>query len=170
MAGITVEQRGQTGYNILYIGELLVSVKMSRKGGRTWSSGTCRKRAAARRALGVPARLGAVRPVAGVSGRQRRAAHGRRDAAAPLRRPCRHGSAVFPPRRAALADAAGHRAVKLHKGNRQKFASAGFLPVSGESARAPLQSVAARGILFSLEKHLSAIRGQFSSKQSEGTS
>ena len=38
-------------YNILYIGELLVSVKMSRKGGRTWSSGTCRKRAAARRAL-----------------------------------------------------------------------------------------------------------------------
>ena len=126
--------------------------------------------AAARRALGAPARLGAVRPVAGVSGRQRRAAHGRRDAAAPLRRPCRHGSAVFPPRRAALADAAGRRAVKLHKGNRQKCASAGFLPVSGKCARAPLQSGGRRGILFSLEKHLSAIRGQFSSKQSEGTS
>ena len=114
--------------------------------------------------------VGAVRPVAGVSGRQRRAAHGRRDAAAPLRRPCRHGSAVFPPRRAALADAAGRRAVKLHKGNRQKCASAGFLPVSGKCARAPLQSGGRRGILFSLEKHLSAIRGQFSSKQSEGTS
>ena len=79
--------------------------------------------------------------------------------------PQHRGDAVFPPRRTALADAAGHRAVKLHKGSRQKFASAGFLPVSGKSARAPLQSAAARGILFSLEKHLSAIRGQFSSKQ-----
>ena len=83
---------------------------------------------------------------------------------------CRHGSAVFPPRRAALADAAGRRAVKLHKGNRQKRASAGFLPVSGKCAHVPLQSGGRRGILFSLEKHLSAIRGQFSSKQSEGTS
>ena len=70
----------------------------------------------------------------------------------------------------ALADAAGRRAVKLHKGNRQKCASAGFLPVSGKCARAPLQSRGIRGILFSLEKHLSARRGQFSSKQSEGTS
>ncbi|HJI90711.1 MAG TPA: hypothetical protein OIM37_06680 [Clostridiales bacterium] len=66
--------------------------------------------------------------------------------------------------------AAGRRAVKLHKGNRQKIPSAGFLPVSGKSARAPLQSAAVRGILFSSGKHLSAIRGQFSSKQSEGTS
>ena len=66
--------------------------------------------------------------------------------------------------------AAKPRTVKLHKGNRQKHASAGFLPVSGKCARAPLQSGGRRGILFSLEKHLSAIRGQFSSKQSEGTS
>lgn len=66
--------------------------------------------------------------------------------------------------------AAVRRAVKLHKGNRQKVPSAGFLPVSGKSVRAPLQSAAARGILFSSGKHLSAIRGQFSSKQSEGTS
>jgi len=49
-------------------------------------------------------------------------------------------------------------------------AAGGFLPVSGKCARAPLQSGGRRGILFSLEKHLSAIRGQFSSKQSEGTS
>ena len=121
-------------------------------------------------ALGAPARPGAVRPVSGNSGRQRCSVRLRRDIAAAVWRPHCHGSAVFPPRRAALADAAGRRAVKLHKGNRQKCASAGFLPVSGKCARAPLQSAAARGILFSSGKHLSAIRGQFSSKQSEGTS
>ena len=90
--------------------------------------------------------------------------------AAVVQRPQHCGDSVLPPRRTALADAAGRRAVKLHKGSRQKLASAGFLPVSGKSVRAPLQSAAARGILFSLEKHLSATRGQFSSKQSEGTS
>ena len=113
MAGITVEQRGQTGYNILYIGVLLVSVKMSRKGGRTWSSGTSRKRAAARRALGAPARPGAVRPVSGNSGRQRCSTRPRRDIAAAVWRPRCHGSAVFSPRRAALADAAGRKSVKI---------------------------------------------------------
>ncbi len=80
-------------------------------------------------------------------------------------RPRRHSGTVLPPRRAALADAAGRRAVKLHKGSRQKCASAGFLPVSGKCARAPLQSGGRRGILFSLEKHMSAYRGQFSSIQ-----
>ena len=80
-------------------------------------------------------------------------------------RPRRHGSAVFPPRRRALADAAGRRAVKLHKRNRRERPPAGFLPVSGKSARGLLQSGGRRGILFSLEKHMSAHRGQFSSKQ-----
>lgn len=74
----------------------------------------------------------------------------------------RRGSTVFPPWRAALADAAGHRTVKLHKHNRQKFASAGFLPFSAQKCRAALHFIDRRGILFSLEKHMSAYRGQFS--------
>ena len=119
--------------------------------------------AAARRALGAPARPGAVRPVSGNSGRQRCSARLRRDIAAAVWRPRCHGSAVFSPRRAALADAAGHRTVKLHKGNRQKFASAGFLPFSAQKCRAALHFTDRRGILFSLEKHMSAYRGQFSS-------
>lgn len=119
--------------------------------------------AAALCALGVPARLGAVQPVSGNSGRQRRAARGRCDAAAVVQRPQHHGGAVFPPRRAALADAAGHRAVKLHKGSRQKLASAGFLPFSAQKRHAALHFTDRRGILFSLEKHMSAYRGQFSS-------
>ena len=78
-------------------------------------------------------------------------------------RPRCHGSAVFSPRRAALADAAGHRTVKLHKPHRQKFASAGFLPFSAQKCHAALHFTDRRGILFSLEKHMSAYRGQFSS-------
>ena len=78
-------------------------------------------------------------------------------------RPHRRSSAVFPSRCAALADAAGHRTVKLHKHDRQKFASAGFLPFSAQKCRAALHFTDRRGILFSLEKHMSAYRGQFSS-------
>ncbi|MFR6336292.1 MAG: helix-turn-helix domain-containing protein, partial [Oscillospiraceae bacterium] len=114
-------------------------------------------------ALGAPARPGAVRPVSGNSGRQRCSARLRRDIAAAVWRPCCHGSAVFSPRRAALADAAGHRTVKLHKHDRQKFASAGFLPFSAQKCHAALHFTDRRGILFSLEKHMSATRGQFSS-------
>lgn len=69
-------------------------------------------------ALGAPARPGAVRPVSGNSGRQRCSARLRRDIAAAVWRPRCHGSAVFSPRRVALADAAGHRTVKLHKHDR----------------------------------------------------
>ena len=114
-------------------------------------------------ALGAPARPGAVRPVSGNSGRQRCSARLRRDIAAAVWRPCCHGSAVFSPRRAALADAAGHRTVKLHKHDRQKFASAGFLPFSAQKCHAALHFTDRRGILFSIEKHMSATRGQFSS-------
>lgn len=114
-------------------------------------------------ALGAPARPGAVRPVSGNSGRQRCSARLRRDIAAAVWRPRCHGSAVFSPRRAALADAAGHRTVKLHKPHRQKFASAGFLPFSAQKCHAALHFTDRRGILFSLEKHMSAYRGQFSS-------
>ena len=63
--------------------------------------------AAALCALGAPARPGAVRPVSGNSGRQRCSARGRCDAVAAVWCPQHHGSAVFSPRRAALADAAG---------------------------------------------------------------
>ena len=63
-------------------------------------------------APGCTARPGAVRPVSGNSGRQRCSARLRRDIAAAVWRPRCHSSAVFSPRRAALADAAGHRTVK----------------------------------------------------------
>lgn len=56
-------------------------------------------------ALGAPASPGAVQPVSGNSGRQRCSTRPRRDIAAAVWRPRCHGSTVFPPRRAALADA-----------------------------------------------------------------
>ena len=59
--------------------------------------------------------------------------------------------------------AAKPRTVKLHKHDRQKFASAGFLLFSAQKCRAALHFTDRRGILFSLEKHMSAKRGQFSS-------
>lgn len=60
------------------------------------------------------------------------------DAAAVVQRPQHHGGAVFPPRRAALADAAGHRAVKLHKGSRAEARFCRFFAGFGEKCPRPL--------------------------------
>jgi len=66
--------------------------------------------------------------------------------------------------------AAGRRAVKLHKGNRQKLASAGFLPVLGKSARAPC-NLRPRVVYCSRQENICPLyAGNFHQNKSEGTS